>query len=67
MPQETISKVLDEKKKSLIMALLAWGYNELWVAFILQMSKTAVHKNKVKQKTLETKKIQTGRGQKLLN
>ncbi|MBN3283396.1 STXB5 protein, partial [Polyodon spathula] len=43
------------------------GYSERRVASILKISKTAVHKNKVKQHTLGTTKLQTGRGRKRLS
>ena len=62
MPKELKRKVLSEEKKASILALLAEGYSERKVASILKISKTAVHNNKVKQQTLGTTKLQTGRG-----
>ena len=62
MPKELKRKVLSEEKKGSVLALLAEGYSERQVASILKISKTAVHKNKVKQQTLRTTKLQTGRG-----
>ncbi|KAJ8389099.1 hypothetical protein AAFF_G00123050 [Aldrovandia affinis] len=67
MPKELKRKVLSEEKKGSILALLEEGYSERKVASILQISKVAVHKNKAKQQTLGTTKLQTGRGQKLLS
>ena len=66
MPKRLKRKVLSEEKKGSILALLAEGYSECRVASILKISKTAVHKNKVKQQTLGSTKLQTGRGQKRL-
>ena len=63
MPKELKRKVLSEEKKGSILVLLAEGY----IASILKISKTAVHKNKVKQQTLGTTKLQTGRGRKRLS
>ena len=67
MPKELKRKVLSEEKKGSILALLAEGYSERHVASILKISKTAVHKNKVKQQTLGTTKLQAGRGWKRLS
>ncbi|XP_073439992.1 uncharacterized protein [Dendrobates tinctorius] len=67
MPKELKREVLSEEKKSSILALLAEGYSERHVAFLLKISKTAVHYNKVKQETLGTTKPQTGRGRKRLS
>ncbi|XP_073405552.1 microtubule-associated serine/threonine-protein kinase 3-like isoform X2 [Dendrobates tinctorius] len=67
MPKELKRKVLSEEKKGSIVALLAKGYSERHVASILKISKTAVHYNKVKQNTLGTTKLQTGRGRKRLS
>ena len=66
MPKELKRNVLSEEKKGSILDLLAEGYSERQVASILKISKTAVHKNKVKQQTLGTTKLQTGRGRKRL-
>lgn len=65
MPKELKRKVLSAEKKCSILALLAEGYNERQVASIHK--KMAVHKNKVKQQTLGTTKLQTGRGRKRLS
>lgn len=67
MPVEFKIKVLSLKKKGSILALLAEGHSERQVASILNISKTAVQKNKVKQQTLGTARLQTGRGQKQLH
>ena len=67
MPKEMKRKVLSEKKKGAILALLAEGYSERQIASILKISKTAVHKNKVKQQTLGTTMLQPGRGRKRLS
>ncbi|XP_053577469.1 uncharacterized protein LOC128666737 isoform X4 [Bombina bombina] len=45
--EELKRKVLSEKKKGSILALLAEGYSERQVASILKISKTAVYKKKV--------------------
>ena len=52
MPKELKRKVLSEEKKGSILALLAEGYSEHHVASIIKISKTAVHKDMVKQQTL---------------
>uniref|UniRef100_A0AAY5KAR6 Transposase Tc1-like domain-containing protein n=1 Tax=Esox lucius TaxID=8010 RepID=A0AAY5KAR6_ESOLU len=67
MAEELKRKALSEEKKGSILALLAEGFSERQVASILKISKTAVHKNKVKQQTLGTTKLQTGRGRKRLS
>jgi ATP/maltotriose-dependent transcriptional regulator MalT len=64
MPKELKRNVLSERNKGSNLALLAEGYSECQVASILTISKTAVHKEKVKQQTLGTTKLQTGRGRK---
>lgn len=43
------------------MALLTEEYSEHQIVSILQISKMAVHQNKVKQQTMCTTKLQTGR------
>lgn len=53
-------KVLNLGKVVSILALLEQRYSG--VASVLKISKTAVHKNKVKQQTLGTSKLQTGEG-----
>uniref|UniRef100_A0AAY5L5H5 Tc1-like transposase DDE domain-containing protein n=1 Tax=Esox lucius TaxID=8010 RepID=A0AAY5L5H5_ESOLU len=67
MTKELKRKALSEEKKGSILALLAEGCSERQVASILKISKTAVHKNKVKQQTLGTTELQTGRGRKRLS
>ena len=67
MPKELQRKVLSEEKKGSILVLLAEGYTECQVASILKISKTAFHKNTVKQQTLGTTKLQTGRGRNRLS
>lgn len=67
MPNEFKRKNLSEEKKGEILALLAEGFSERQVASILKISKTAVHKNKVKAETFGTTELQTGRGRKRLS
>ena len=62
MPKRLKIIFFSEEEKGSILALLVEGYSERRVASILKISKTAVHKNKVKQQTLRTTKLQTGRG-----
>ena len=62
MPKQLKRQALSDEKKGSILALLAEGYSERQVASILKISKTAVHKNEVKQQTLGTTKLQAGRG-----
>ena len=67
MPKEFKRKVLSKEKMGSTLVLLAEGYSERQVASILKISKTAVHKNTVKQQTLGTTKLQTGRGRNRLS
>lgn len=51
MPKELKRNVLSEQMKGSILAVLIEGYSERQVASILKISKTAVHKHKVKLQT----------------